>query len=77
MPGARKWTGGVFVRNEFQDSDGFPDEVERWTMDVAKNRNGIINAITSHDYLGSAKIPVFVFVSIIITILNLDEFMII
>jgi hypothetical protein len=30
LPDARKWTGGVFARDEFTDTEGFPDEVERW-----------------------------------------------
>jgi hypothetical protein len=52
LPGARKWTGGVFARNEFTDTEGFPDEVERWTMEVDKEHGGVINSLSSHDYLG-------------------------
>lgn len=52
LPGARKWTGGVFGRYEFVDSVGFPDTVDRWTMEVNKEQGGIINILTSHDYLG-------------------------
>ncbi|KAL3090253.1 hypothetical protein niasHS_006705 [Heterodera schachtii] len=52
LPGARKWTGGVFARYEFTDSDGFTDLVDRRTMDVSKEQRGIINVLTSHDYLG-------------------------
>ncbi|KAI1721252.1 integrin alpha domain-containing protein [Ditylenchus destructor] len=51
LPGARKWTGGVFSRYEFT-SNGFPDTVDRWTMEVPKEQNGIINILASHDYLG-------------------------
>ncbi|KAI6239094.1 Integrin-alpha2 domain-containing protein [Aphelenchoides fujianensis] len=51
LPGARKWTGGVFGRYTF-NVDGFPDSVDRWTMEVNKQQNGIINLLTSHDYLG-------------------------
>ncbi|KAI3413533.1 hypothetical protein GPALN_011023 [Globodera pallida] len=51
LPGARKWTGGVFGRYQF-DSGGFPDTVDRWTMEVGKDQRGVINILTSHDYLG-------------------------
>ncbi|KAI6201755.1 FG-GAP repeat protein [Aphelenchoides besseyi] len=51
LPGARKWTGGVFGRYTF-NVDGFPDSVDRWTMEVSKQQNGIINLLASHDYLG-------------------------
>lgn len=51
LPGARKWTGGVFGRYEFS-SNNFPDTVDRWTMEVNKEQNGIINILASHDYLG-------------------------
>lgn len=51
LPGARKWTGGVFGRYMFT-VDGFPDSVDRWTMEVNKQHNGIVNTLTSHDYLG-------------------------
>lgn len=51
LPGARKWTGGVFGRYEFTHN-GFPDAIDRWTMEVNKEQNGIINILASHDYLG-------------------------
>ncbi|KAI6177257.1 FG-GAP repeat protein [Aphelenchoides bicaudatus] len=51
LPGARKWTGGVFGRYLFK-VDGFWDSVDRWTMEVSKQQNGIINLLASHDYLG-------------------------
>ncbi|CAD5221384.1 unnamed protein product [Bursaphelenchus xylophilus] len=51
LPGARKWTGGVFGRFMFT-ADGFPDSVDRWTMEVGKENEGIINVLASHDYLG-------------------------
>ena len=52
LPGARKWTGGVFARDEFLDADGFPDAVDRWTMEVDKEKGGILSLLASHDYLG-------------------------
>jgi hypothetical protein len=42
----------VFARNAFTDTEGFPDEVERWTMEVDKEHGGVINRLSSHDYLG-------------------------
>jgi hypothetical protein len=51
LPGARKWTGGVFGRYMFM-VDGFPDSVDRWTMEVNKQQNGIVNILAAHDYLG-------------------------
>lgn len=51
LPGARKWTGGVFGRYS-STSDLFPITVDRWTMEVTKPQGGIINLLASHDYLG-------------------------
>ncbi|CAD5215518.1 unnamed protein product [Bursaphelenchus okinawaensis] len=51
LPGARKWTGGVFGRYVYS-VDGFTDSVDRYTMEVSKENDGIINILASHDYLG-------------------------
>jgi hypothetical protein len=40
------------AKYEFIDSDGFPDSVDRWTMEVDKEKGGVLSLIASHDYLG-------------------------
>lgn len=40
------------AKYEFMDADGFPDSVDRWTMEVDKERGSILALLTSHDYLG-------------------------
>jgi hypothetical protein len=41
----------VFVVTSSPDTEGFPDEVERWTLEVDKEHGGVINNLSSHDYL--------------------------
>ncbi|KAF7636363.1 Integrin_alpha2 domain-containing protein [Meloidogyne graminicola] len=52
IPGARKWTGGVFAKYDFVGSGGFIDSVDRRTMEFDKNQGGILALLASHDYLG-------------------------
>ncbi|KAL7078661.1 hypothetical protein ACQ4LE_002530 [Meloidogyne hapla] len=52
IPGARKWTGGVFAKYDFVGSGGFIDSVDRRTMELDKNQGGVLALLASHDYLG-------------------------
>uniref|UniRef100_A0A915NNY2 Integrin alpha-2 domain-containing protein n=1 Tax=Meloidogyne floridensis TaxID=298350 RepID=A0A915NNY2_9BILA len=52
IPGARKWTGGVFAKYDFVGSGGFVDSVDRRTMELDKNQGGVLALLASHDYLG-------------------------
>uniref|UniRef100_A0AC34FFJ2 Integrin alpha-2 domain-containing protein n=1 Tax=Panagrolaimus sp. ES5 TaxID=591445 RepID=A0AC34FFJ2_9BILA len=57
-PGARKWTGGVFGRyyptaNNDGDPESILDTYDRWTMSFeGRKERGILQSLTSHDYLG-------------------------
>lgn len=42
----------LFLARYMFKVDDFLDSVDRWTMEVTKQQNGIINLLASHDYLG-------------------------
>lgn len=50
LPGARKWTGGVFAF--VKSDDEFGNFIEKYTMGVKKEDHGVHSLLTSHDYLG-------------------------
>uniref|UniRef100_A0A183V741 Integrin_alpha2 domain-containing protein n=1 Tax=Toxocara canis TaxID=6265 RepID=A0A183V741_TOXCA len=50
LPGAKKWTGGVFSR--YYPKDMFAMNLDRWTMGVEPKAHGIRSKLQAHDYLG-------------------------
>ncbi|KAK6102226.1 Integrin alpha family protein [Brugia pahangi] len=50
LPGAKKWTGGVFGR--YYPKDIFAMNRDRWTMGVDPKLHGIRSKFQGHDYLG-------------------------
>uniref|UniRef100_A0A914S1P8 Uncharacterized protein n=1 Tax=Parascaris equorum TaxID=6256 RepID=A0A914S1P8_PAREQ len=50
LPGAKKWTGGVFSR--YYPKDMFAMNIDRWTMGVEPKAHGVRSKLQAHDYLG-------------------------
>lgn len=50
LPGAKKWTGGVFAR--YHPPDIFSMTVDRWTMGGDPRQHGVRSKLQGHDYLG-------------------------
>ncbi|MCP9258136.1 Protein CBR-INA-1 [Dirofilaria immitis] len=50
LPGAKKWTGGVFGR--YYPKDVFAMNRDRWTMGVDPKLHGVRSKFQGHDYLG-------------------------
>ncbi|VDK73530.1 unnamed protein product, partial [Onchocerca ochengi] len=50
LPGAKKWTGGVFGR--YYPKDIFAMNRDRWTMGVDPKLHGVRSKFQGHDYLG-------------------------
>ncbi|VDN07933.1 unnamed protein product [Thelazia callipaeda] len=50
LPGAKKWTGGVFGR--YYPKDMFAMNQDRWTMGVDPKLHGVRSKFQGHDYLG-------------------------
>ncbi|VDN59548.1 unnamed protein product [Dracunculus medinensis] len=50
LPGAKKWTGGVFSR--YYPKDIFAMNLDRWTMGVEPKYHGVRSKFQGHDYLG-------------------------